>query len=343
MPVSRMETGHRKISQWHFISDDYNLALTFKDGLQGVPSCGNNTLYSSDQGMVVEFLTPIAGKTFEEHAATELHLETPKNDNSELGRVMVFINAMLQVEYALTKKLTRDVFWQGYKFSCEAMALYLELLKTLISANPTQTVRFLLQKSEIYARASMDVIEVYNCIELPEDAYKIMPMKEDCTTLLPIKFSYTNTTYNAYLDHTTNVIQPYAPTTACKMVEDAPVTINGSVLLYQPDTGELRPAGMIDTLQFHGIHLAAKPVDIPEVMFQTPSIMNWDELLEHHSMSDMFTAASQQRRILKKMGVEWKGDTEEAADQSLNQISNRGFMSSSSAEGWGVLSRSGSF
>ena len=101
---------------------------------------------------------------------------------------------MTQVEM---RNQIREAFWQSYYSTCKTLAGYLEILKGLILAHPTVTMRTIMRNGYIYAEAGPDSIETFACYPLSKDQYQIMPMNDTCTEYIPVTFTYLNSTHGS--------------------------------------------------------------------------------------------------------------------------------------------------
>ena len=60
--------------------------------------------------------------------------------------------------------------------TCRSMVQMVEILKADILANPTLTMRGILNRSDVYARAGGNAVEIFPCHFLEPDQVKIKPM-----------------------------------------------------------------------------------------------------------------------------------------------------------------------
>ena len=317
----------RRMHASHFLGTDGTLALTFLDDSKTTKDCQGNDLLISDQGVPVHFTSTLKNVTVSEHSKIELHVENTDQLPVALQNIMTIVGAQLQsVSERLTEAI-KDSFWQNYSMTCNNLVEYLEILKTLMAIHPTQSMRHILNNSNIFATAGMDVIEVYGCKVIPEGRYTLKPINDTCTQHLPIRFTYLNNTFDAYLDVSTNVIVPHSNERSCKVSQNTPVRINNTLFLYQTD-GQLENPKDIEQIKFAGISLQAGTVKIPDAVYRTASLMDWASMKEHHTLTDIYAAMTRQNRVLQAMGVVMNGDTvAESADASIKNIFHKGWFS----------------
>ena len=314
----------------YFISDDNNLALSFKSkSLTSVTTCSGTTAYQSDQGLVVEFKTDISNTTLE--ASIESQHSLPNNTVQLLGQkgavISGAINSMIQAAYLDLTKLIMQSFRKSISYSCNALVEYLEIIKGLIQAHPTVTLRYILETPNIYARAGNGVLEVFSCSQLSPGSYTLLPMNDSyCTEYIPIQFNYAGQTLFAYLDYVDNIIKPTSVEVSCITVRDLPVNLDGTISLYNASTGSLRPAENIETLNFVHLNLNESSLHIPEIIYRSATLIDWDDMKEHHSLNDVLAAAAKQRRVLEAMGITWEGNPETTAIENVEHIFERGFL-----------------
>jgi hypothetical protein len=132
----------------------------------------------------------------------------------------------------------------------------------------------------------------------------------------------------AYLDTTLNIIHPVTADQSCLASRDTSVYLDGEVWLYNPD-GRLDKAEGITSLDFAGFHLDAPNFEIPQVIYRTVTMMNWQDFREHHSLNEIYSVASAQKRVLEAMGMTIIGDPEQAATENIERIFQKGY--------WGFL------
>jgi len=110
----------------------------------------------SDQGLVVEFETPV-----EDLASTEADKVVDRVEGNEIiEQALNVVEAELQALQIEMRTQIREAFWQSYYSMCQTLAGYLEILKGLILAHPTVTMRMIMRNAYIYAQAGLDSIDV---------------------------------------------------------------------------------------------------------------------------------------------------------------------------------------
>ena len=155
----------------------------------------------------------------------------------------------------------------------------MELLKGLVITHPTVTIRRLMRKPNLYVKASLGALEVYSCYQLKQEQYEFLPKNNTCSELLPIRFTYVNKTYDAYLDPLDNVIHPFSVDASCVKSGDRPVFIDGKIRLYDPESGKLKMPETIETIDISSVSLNAALGVLGEASFA-------EQDLHHHQEAE---------------------------------------------------------
>jgi predicted aspartyl protease len=153
-------------------------------------------------------------------------------------------------------------------------------------------------------------------------------MNESCTNFIPIEFEYLGKTHEAYLDAALNIIRPVAGDQSCVSSRNTPVYLDDTVWLYNPD-GQLKAAEGIAPLDMSGYHLEAPEFEVSKIIYRTVTMLNWKDFREHHSLNEVYSVASAQRRVLEAMGMSMIGDPEQTATENIENLFQRGY--------WGFL------
>ena len=212
-------------------------------------------------------------------------------------------------------------------YACRALAEYLEIIKGLVQSHPTTTLRYLLQNPNIHARSGLDVIEVFGCSQLRPSNYRLMPMNDTCTQYVPIEFKFINQSQTAYLNTTTNIIRLSSPEVSCPVVSNLPVKLDNVLRLYNLSTGITHIVDSIAELDLGIITVNETSLEIPELIFKSASIIDWEDLYHQHSLNDIFSSVTKQKRVLKAMGIRWNGDPRADARENIESIFEQGFFS----------------
>jgi len=142
----------------------------------------------------------------------------------------------------------REALWQSCYSTCKTLAGYLEILKGLILAHHTVTMRTIMRNAYIYAEAGLDSIETFACYPLSKDQYRVMPMNDTCTEYIPVTFTYLNSTHEAYLDLTMNSLRATSPARSCLRSNNRILMLDNVHYKYDRETGALTEIKTLDTL-----------------------------------------------------------------------------------------------
>ena len=87
------------IRHGYFVSSDFNVALTFEDGLgHQVSNCHDVKLHRADQGVMVQFQTPIPSmqQGLTHKLEQEYKLTATNDEESKVKTLMALVNSMIQ-------------------------------------------------------------------------------------------------------------------------------------------------------------------------------------------------------------------------------------------------------
>jgi len=175
---------------------------------------------------------------------------------------------------------------------CKTLAGYLEILKGLILAHPTVTMRTIMRNAYIYAQAGLDSIEMFACYPLSKDQYRIMPRNDTRTEYIPVTCTYLHSTHEAYLDLTTNSLRATTPARSCLRSNNRILMLDNLHYKYDRKTGVLAEITTLDTLSLASATVNFTAIEIPEVIFRKPSLIDWPQMSEYHALQDIYSTVT---------------------------------------------------
>ncbi len=217
------ENEHCKFMKWkefsgqkignNWISEDGNLALTH-NSRDWVSDCENHQLRMSDQGIPFRYLS--TNTVFNKH-----RLKRQNYHQTGVVTTEMLASSLQALEFDL-RNLVQFSFSHALASTCRSMESVVSVLRASIFGNPTLALRELLHKTNIWARAGGDVIEVWPCEYLMPGSFQFRAMNGSCTEFVPIEFQAKTVTAEGYLDPKTNIIHHTSVPTHCSFPEIAP-------------------------------------------------------------------------------------------------------------------------
>ena len=310
----------------HFVSDDYNLALTFsKYGMGSVRDCNGNMTSMSDQGLMIRVISAESNITVDSKVTKQYTMISTTNP---FVNDIAVINAMMQSLATEIVQTQRKQFWDNYAYTCNNIANTLKIVALLMSQHPTLTARYLLENPNVTARAGPGFLQVFPCTQLNSSMYTFLPMpQENCTEYLPLNVTLGGETRTGYLDPSTNVVHTHSIQVQCRTREAVFLRLHGEVHQYKTD-GTIEKATLIHNLTIPDIHLGANPSDFHETIFSRAHRLNWPEFSDHSMLNDLLSTLSRQHQVLKAMGISTtKHRTmEENVIESKEELLGRAYM-----------------
>ena len=287
--------------QSHFVSDVRDLVLTFNEyGYRRYHDCENRTIARSDQGLMVRFITPPIKVTISEEMGTKYTIQS--NHDNLPARIAV-IQAALQALATSQTQLARQLFWNSYYYTCKNLAELLQIVSMLLSQHPSMSARYLLQRSNLTAKAGPGFLQIYPCTIIEPGHYELQPMPEgNCTNYLPIKFTEAGSEQLGYLDPQENVIHTTTYNVNCDMKTRVLVTLNGTLHQYHYN-GSVNPTSSMGELPIPNINLGTQPIQINEIIFSRAHRLNWEGQNDYRSLNHLLGTLGRQSQVLRAMGI----------------------------------------
>uniref|UniRef100_A0A914WQB3 RNA-directed DNA polymerase n=1 Tax=Plectus sambesii TaxID=2011161 RepID=A0A914WQB3_9BILA len=206
--------------------------------------------------------------------------------------------------------------------ACQRQIQLMQLALAGIRARPTQTMRLIFNTSQITARVSAEIIEIFPCRELSASEYRLLPMNESqCFAMLPIMITQTDGEQRrAYLDASTNVIHKDALLAPCDSIDHLPVQFGNQTYEYDYRTGQLNPIQApppLPATQWHQKNDDKFLLDPKE--FHNIVMHQWSEATQHISMNDMVQSFIQERKIEEELDRRRTGSSRPKNNNRLDQ------------------------
>ncbi len=259
-------------------------------------------------------------------SAQETELE---NDDSDNGFVMSdhLAMALQAIEYRL-QETVRFSFDHSVAATCQSMNVIVRILSASTLGNPTIAARFLLNRSDIAARASMQALEISVCHELADSEFSFSAMSEPCTRELPMSFKVHHKNFTGYFDPLTNIIHTSGTPEDCALSESVPVQLRNSSFLYHKD-GSLIKVNWerLPALPWPATNLTFFDLHLESLIFHKIVMYNMSEFQGHTSLNDLLSAVHQHHQIFEALGVNARRYSgEQDVDQVASAITDRGFF-----------------
>ena len=281
----------------HFVSDARDLVLTFNEyGYDGYNDCDKRNISRSDQGLMIRFLTPPILETVSDVMKAKY---TVQGHNNNVPERIAIVMAALQSVASSQTQLARQLFWNSYYYTCKNLAELLQIVSMLLSQHPSMSARYLLQRSNLTARAGPGFLQIYPCTMIEPRRYELLPMKKgNCTNYLPIKFNEAGRTQLGY----DNVIHTTTYGVGCDMKTRVLVTLNGTLHQYHYN-GSVTQVSSMGELPIPNIKLGAQPIQINEIIFSRAHRLNWEGQNDYRSLNHLLATLERQSQVLRAMGV----------------------------------------
>ena len=322
----RDELGRKWGNNW--LALDGNIALTFTK-TTWVKDCEGDNLGISDQGVAFKDInsTRLKRAAYWVH---ELKMVTRNAASGDLPNGVVMSDQLamqLQGLELSIEQMLRDTFVMAMHETCRAMTMVVQQLQSALIANPTLSMRQLLRRTDIHARAAGSAIEVWPCEQLEFGHYSFLPMNGTCTKEIPIQFEVQDKTLQGFLDPTTNIISHSGAPVDCNMEDEIPLCFESHFYLYTHETGKLERAdGKFTPMKLQQPNLTQALLWKPTIFHQL-IMYNITDFQSHISMNDLMADLHIQGRILQQLGVNVRNDplTSQAARIAM-KVTNHGLF-----------------
>ncbi|MGI9458856.1 MAG: retropepsin-like aspartic protease, partial [Pirellulales bacterium] len=196
----------------------------------------------------------------------------------------------------------RITFQQAVHASCQNLVLTSKLLHTSVIANPTLTMRQLLNEPYLLGHASGELVEVWPCQKLKPQNYRFLAMNDTCTKEIPLEFNLRGVFERGYLNPTTKIIQPTATEVDCALIKSIVLQLNGSSVSYSAQTGELTAVESVPVLGLLKYNYT-ELVHIRDTVYHQLVMHNWSEIQSQITLNDMQGALQHHINIIRHLEI----------------------------------------
>ncbi|MEM7283039.1 MAG: hypothetical protein AAF438_15585, partial [Pseudomonadota bacterium] len=217
----------------------------------------------------------------------------------------------------------RQSFQQSLQATCRNMAITYKILRTSVIANPTLSMRQLLNDPYVYGRASGELIEIWPCHQIPFKDYTILAMNDTCTLEFPIQFRIRGHTEFGFLDPTTKIIHATGAAIDCALVQNTVLERNGTSLSYSRETGELTPIKSVPVLGMLKLNYSGI-LHLQDSTYYQLIMHNWTELQSQVSLHEMQSSLQHHMTIMKHLEVEQHRESSQSTDRVTATLMKRG-------------------
>ena len=181
---------------------------------------------------------------------------------------------------------TSYYFSHAVQSTCNNMVQVIEILKAEVIADPVLTMRTILQRNDIFARAGGDVIEIFPCQFLERCKVKFRRMGHPCTEGIPVTFWKGMDEYQGYLNPRTNIISQDSLPVDCQLVEEIPLAFANKTYIYNAKGGHLNYIKNLPQLQIVQWNVT-RAWPMQPTIFKSLVMYNWTELQSHVTLNDL--------------------------------------------------------
>ncbi|EYC22232.1 hypothetical protein Y032_0017g3228 [Ancylostoma ceylanicum] len=272
--VTKMK-GHRLGDIW--ISDSKEFALSWRDDSDHVHDCGKE-LTISDQG----------------YAVMSVH-RIPRSADAKVGLVTSnqLAAQLLAVEDTVEMAVSA-LFRHALSALCDRTNLLALSLHASLAANPTLTVRRLLDRHDLAASyLGNDLIQIHRCMVIPPKHYRVMPFNGTCYTKPQVEFSLSSgTSMRMFIDSMTMVLTHEAQQVDCLAAHHFYFAAEGSFERFDAITGETSPVTKIQSIGLPST-VNSSVIALPLTIFHNLVLTNLSELTRDHQLQELWSTVNQ--------------------------------------------------
>ncbi|CAI5439935.1 unnamed protein product [Caenorhabditis angaria] len=224
------------------------------------------------------------------------------------------------------REATKFAFTKAFRLACNTWRTQIVAQRTTFLANPTLAVRSLTGHPYVFASASsVDLVEAWPCMPLPENSFKFVPMGSECSSYPRIQYRDGNKTIEAGVDPQTLIVHHIWPQQECALVREIPIRIFNNLLIYEASSGSLK---QIDT---HTVSEIGTPVNqenpdgyFPFKMFHAITIRNLSNSLPSPvgGSFDVIQVNDMARRTSRNLDSNVRSMPYYALDDAIKKIVN---------------------
>ena len=182
------------------------------------------------------------------------------------------------------------------------MQTTIDLIRSLVYANPVKAIRHLLNRKNVTVVAGNDLFEIFPCYSSQSYHFNLTPMTSDCYSKIPITYDIEGHLGKGFIDPVTNEVLSSEYPQPCHTFRPLPIELDGKVYTYHRN-GTLHREKHFALLP--AIELFPAHVDIldPETIFHNIIIQSSSDISQHVSANDLLHTLKAQSQVLTSLGL----------------------------------------
>ncbi|KAL6739426.1 hypothetical protein Aduo_012885 [Ancylostoma duodenale] len=276
IPVTKMK-GHLLGDIW--VSDSKEFALSWHDNSDRIRDCGNE-LIITDQGYALMTM-----HRFPRAVDPAVGIIT----SNQLAAQLLAVEDTVQMAVSALSRHALSAL-------CDRTNPLALSLHTSLAANPTFTIRNLLDRHDLAAsHLGNDLVQVHRCMPIPPKNYRLLASNGTCFGKPKVELSLSRgPKLHMFVDPTTNVLSDEASPRDCTLARYFYFPISGGHLRFDSLTGETSPVDNIHPIGLpNGLNSSA--LALPLTIFHNLVLTNLSELTQDHQLSEIWSTVDQNR------------------------------------------------
>jgi hypothetical protein len=211
-----------------------------------------------------------------------------------------YLSARLQALVNLIIRTTRQAYLQALHSTCNAMNEIIQLTQAAVTEHPTMAARHLINATNIHARSSGHLLEVWPCKEVEQAT--ILPMPEGiCSSRIPIRYLFLDKWNRGFMDTHTNIIYRHHKEAPCSTTQNIPFVWQGNYMSYNKG-GNLTALSNVEALTWTPFKHENLQGPTTTVIFKQIQLYTQDQLTSI-AIQDYIMSSTQQAQVLQKLGL----------------------------------------
>lgn len=267
-PVMTM-TG--QVAESIFLTSNGEFAVSWRDTHKLIHDCGR-TLRLTDQGYC----------TVDQSDRQKRSIETMSNGTGVVFSQQ-FASQLLALQQDVRNAMTA-LFHKTVQSLCDRVNTLATTLHTAFSIDPTTAIRKVLNKTDVSATyRGLGVVEIHQCLRIPENAYQLIPFNNTCYSMPMILLKFpSNSSSSAFLDPNTGIIKETADIVSCKQVSNFFIHRDSKIIEYNPFTNKQTEKNLRSLPSSMPLNLNISEPSHKIVIFHNLVISNLSELAQEY-------------------------------------------------------------